>query len=340
MSTKVTENPDRNLSQPTSRSNTRARGCLKYSLLAFLAIPTILVLTGVAYQAVGTAQDARRYPPPGELFHVGDQHLHLNCQGEGSPTIILETLHGGTSANWAWIQPELAKTTRVCSYDRLGRGWSDPGIAALDLWETANTLHELLHNAQVEGPYLLVGHSIGGLYVRAYASRYPDEVAGIALLDSSHPEQFDRHPEFRDASFERLAATFPTFARVGLFRLYFATGGEIDFQDLPPQQHAELVAFWSSPAYHQSARSESRLSPLIFEQAHDLPNLQDLPLTVISAENGLPGWEALQSELAGLSTNSQHVTVPGSSHASLAFNREHAHQVSQAILQLLERAAE
>lgn len=315
-----------------------ARG-LKYTLIGLLALAAILLVAGLVYQSTGEAADATRYPPPGELIQVSSQRMHINCQGEGSPAIILETLHGGTSANWAWIQPELAKKTQVCAYDRAGRGWSDPGAPALDLWGTAENLHNLLQLAEIEEPYILVGHSIGGLYVRAYAQQYPQETTGVVLLDSSHPEQYDRYPELRDITYERMAATFPALARVGLFRFYFAQGGEIDFQDLPPRQHDELTAFWSSTKYHQSVQSENQVTPLIYEQAHDLSSLGDTPLVVISADIHPPGWELLQVDLASLSTNSQQVTIPGASHSSLALNQAHAHQTSELILQLFEQVS-
>lgn len=174
----------------------RPRRWLKRIVFALLGLIVLLLIAGLIYQAIGAAADARRFPPPGRLVSVGDYRLHLNCQGTGSPTVILETLAGGVSANWAWIQPELARTTRVCAYDRAGRGWSDPGVPAQDLWGTVSDLHTLLQNAGETGPYVLVGHSIGGLYVRAFAQQYPEETAGIVLIDSAHPEQLVRYPEY------------------------------------------------------------------------------------------------------------------------------------------------
>jgi len=325
----------------TTRQRQRGRRLwrwLKISVLGLLAIIAVLLIAGVIYQAVGAANDARRYPPPGQLVSVGEYSLHLHCMGEGTPTVILETLAGGTSANWAWVQPEIAPATRVCAYDRAGRGWSEAGAPAQDLWGTAEDLHTLLQNASIEAPYVLVGHSIGGLYVRAFAHQYPDEVAGVVLVDASHPQQFDRYPEYatQNESFQQLSAVFPTLARIGLFRFFFATGGEIDFQDLPPQQHAELAAFWSSPAYFQSQQAEGRAVATIYTQAHELPSLGDLPLAVISAGINPASWATLQADLATLSTNSTHLTIAEATHASLAFHPDHARQTSGTILQVVE----
>lgn len=160
---------------------------LKRVLVTALLVLSALAVAGTLYQAVGARADARNYPPPGELVSVGSHRLHLHCMGDGSPTVVLEALSGGTSSYWAWVQPEVARTTRVCAYDRAGRGWSDPGVAPADLWGTVGNLHTLLQNAGIEGPYVMVGYSIGGLYARAFTHRYPDEVAALVLLDSAPP---------------------------------------------------------------------------------------------------------------------------------------------------------
>jgi hypothetical protein len=140
------------------RSHRGLGGWLKRIAVGLAAALALLLVTGVIYQAIGSAADARRYPPPGELVSVGQYRLHIYCTGEGSPTVILDTLHGGTSINWAFVQPEAAKVTRVCSYDRAGRGWSDQDAMPRDLWGTAEDLHTLLLNAGEQGPYVLVGH--------------------------------------------------------------------------------------------------------------------------------------------------------------------------------------
>src|SRR5262245_3211505 len=155
----------------------RARRALLWLLVAVVA----LAGTGAIYQAAATARDARRYPPPGQLVNVGGYRLHLYCAGEGSPTVVLEAVSGGLAIDWAWVQPEGARTTRVCTYDRAGRGWSEPGPAPRDARQLARELHTLLRNAAVPGPYVLAGHSAGGLFAREYAAQYPDEVVGLVL---------------------------------------------------------------------------------------------------------------------------------------------------------------
>jgi pimeloyl-ACP methyl ester carboxylesterase len=228
--------------------------------------------------------------------------------------------------------------TRTCSYDRAGRPWSDPHPSG-DLWQTAETLHELLAAAEVSGPYVLAGHSIGGLYVRAFQARYPNEVGGVALIDSSQPDQFERYPELaqQDEVLKRLLWTFPWMARVGLFRLFFARGGEIDFQDLPPSARDEMAAQWSTAQFFESLIDENNRADQIFAQAHDLGSLGDLPLAVVTAAKQPAVWSTIQNELAGLSSRSRHVTIEGATHGSLAFNPAHASQTAAAIVELVQR---
>jgi pimeloyl-ACP methyl ester carboxylesterase len=122
--------------------------------------------------------DARAYPPPGKMVDVGGYRLHIHCTGSGSPTVVIESGWGDMSASWGWVQPEVAKTSRVCAYDRAGVGWSEPSPHPRTAREFAKELHTLLANATEPGPYVLVGHSLGGYTVRVYAHDYPAEVAG------------------------------------------------------------------------------------------------------------------------------------------------------------------
>src|SRR5215510_2455105 len=141
---------------------------------AWLAL--LLFLSG---PVAGQALEAP-YPPPGELVDVGGHRVHLYCTGQGSPTVMI--VGGGFSFDWGLVQPEAAKFTRVCTYDPSGTAWSDPGSA----WtcpERISEVHNLLDKAGIEGPYVLVGLSIGGVVARLYASRYPNQVAGMVIVD-------------------------------------------------------------------------------------------------------------------------------------------------------------
>jgi pimeloyl-ACP methyl ester carboxylesterase len=312
--------------------------------VGFGALFLLLIVAGAIYQAVGAARDHAAFPPPGRLVDVGGYKLHLHCTGEaaaGQPTVILETLAGGISAYWGWVQPEIAKTTRVCSYDRAGRAWSEPASGPLSLAQTVADLHTLLVSARVEGPYVLVGHSIGGIYMREFAETYPAEVVGMVLVDAAHPDQFERHPELLAAnkSFLALSASFPWLAHIGIARIYFASGGTLDMGDLPPVELAVAKAVWSSPAYFASQRAEGMAVEAIYADARRLGDLGDLPLAVVSAGSGQPPfWASLQAELATLSTNSRHVTLEHATHGSLAFNPQDAQETSAAILQVLAMA--
>jgi pimeloyl-ACP methyl ester carboxylesterase len=318
------------------------RGFVRWAkrLLLGLGIAlAVLAGTGATYQVFATQADRRNFPPPGQLYDVGGYRLHIDCSGSqdtGSPTVILDTLSGGSSVDWGWVQPEIAKSTRVCSYDRAGFGWSDPVWQPPSFRQTVTDLHTLLAKAGLAGPYILVGHSKGGLIARGYAAFYPNEVAGLVLIDAAQPDMFSRHPQTlaENQTFLRQSTLFPLFAHLGLFHMYFSMGGEFDFEELPAREHDELVAFWSSPEYWRTQRADVVAGTDFFAGAHSLGYLGCLPLAVVSA--GTNPDPATQDELAALSCNSLHITVNGATHASLAFNPQDAHAASAAILQVVQ----
>jgi pimeloyl-ACP methyl ester carboxylesterase len=164
----------------------------------------------------------RAYPPPGKMVQVGDHPMHIDCVGQGSPTVVLDAALGATAASWVRVQHEVSGTTRVCAYDRSGMGCSERGPEPRDAKRVAGELHALLEGEGIEGPCVLVGHSFGGLYTQAYATRYPERVAGVALIESSHPEQFSRLPEARDSyeQTKRLYAVASLLARIGVVRFF------------------------------------------------------------------------------------------------------------------------
>ena len=154
---------------------------LRRGLLGVITALLALSVIGATYQAIATEIDIRTYPPPGRLVDVNGHLMHINCIGEGGPTVILESGLGTMSADWANVQPQVAKTTRVCSYDRAGTGCSEPGPTPRDPKQIAYELHTLLGKAGIDGPYVLVGQSFGSLYARMYADLHPVSYTHLTL---------------------------------------------------------------------------------------------------------------------------------------------------------------
>ena len=166
----------------------RAKRDLHSRTRVWLLNPVLVILVlfalGGGYEAISRAT-APTVAMRGQLVDVGPYRLHLECTGSGGPTVILEPGGGGSAASMGLIAPAVARDSRVCVYDRAGRGWSDPAASPPDGAQIATDLHTLLARAHVPGPYVLAGHSFGGLYVRTYAAKYPEEVAGLVLVDST-----------------------------------------------------------------------------------------------------------------------------------------------------------
>jgi pimeloyl-ACP methyl ester carboxylesterase len=322
-------------------------------LVGVIAALLALFVVGTTYQAVATEIDKRTYPPPGKLVDVNGHLMHINCIGEGAPTVILESGLGTMSADWANVQPEVAKTTRVCAYDRAGTGWSEPGPEPRDPHQIARELHTLLGDAGIDGPYVLVGQSFGGLYVRMYADLYPKEVAGMVLVDASHPDMWSRMPREVAATLKPSAwqvGTMTFLTRLGVFRL---TGGDMAECGLPAHQCKQEQAYRRSTNYRVTWGQEM-LAPDRDAQVRATGNLGDKPLVVLSAgdhERDLAAgvspaalarfertWHNLQSELAALSTDSTYLVVEGAGHSTLQTDRQDA-RVTSAVIEEVVQAA-
>src|SRR5690242_6711079 len=152
------------------------------------AVIVVATLFGAAYQWLATRKDLAATPPPGRLVEIGGYRLHLWCTGDGAPAVILDAGLGGTSTGWGFVQPEVARFTRVCSYDRAGMGYSDPGPSPRTARRIASELAELLARGGMAGPVVLVGESIAGFNVRVFASNYPERATGLVLVDASHED--------------------------------------------------------------------------------------------------------------------------------------------------------
>jgi pimeloyl-ACP methyl ester carboxylesterase len=316
------------------RLRSRSRRILLYPVIGFLAVAAI----GGAYQTVGAAADARAYPMPGQLIDVGGHRLHLNCTGSGSPTVLLQPGAGEMSSNMGWIAPAVARNTRVCVYDRAGRGWSEPADTPQDGSQIAIDLHTLLQRGQVPGPYVLAGHSFGGRYVLAFAAQYPDDVAGMVLVDATAPAPAAANPQAASRGADsynlmgRISALASASARLGLGRLYANNA----FGSLPPRPRDEVRASLATADNLRSAIDEFVQGNASADEAAALTGFADKPLIVLTAGIGSPADHiTAQNHLATLSTNSAHRTIDTASHQGLIAEEQGAGSTTQAVLDVV-----
>jgi len=185
-------------------------GGLRRGLLRAAAVVILILLIGATYQGVTTALDRRRFPHPGRMVRATDHQLHIYCTGQGGPTVVLEAPAAAMSGAWGWLQPELERRSRVCSYDRSGLGWSEWGPAPYDPARVPEELEALLRNSRERAPYVIVGHGLGAAFARLFASRYPAETRAVVLIDTP------KRGAASDA--RRLLAAAPWLARAGLLR--------------------------------------------------------------------------------------------------------------------------
>ena len=181
------------------------RSVVSYSTRALAVVlfsAFLLACVGACYQLIGAHIDKIRNPPPGNLVDAGGFRMHIYCVGRGTPTVILDSGLSDSWLSWHKVQPLVAEFTRVCSYDRAGLGWSDSSPKPRTSKVFVQELHTLLQNAKVAPPYVLVGHSMGGYDVRLFTSLYPSEVAGMVLVDATHPDLFDRLPKLKQATLD------------------------------------------------------------------------------------------------------------------------------------------
>jgi pimeloyl-ACP methyl ester carboxylesterase len=279
-------------------------GKSRWVLTTVIAV-LVLASVGATYDNLVRTGDQATVAAPGKLYDVGVHRLHLDCQGQGSPTVVLFNGLGGVSAAWARIAGPVAETTRVCAYDRAGQGWSEEAASPRDGVESAQDLHTLLAAAGEHGPFVLAGHSTGGTYAMTYAARYPEQVAGLVLLDSSSPEQFTRMPAYPglyQTVLRRGYSLTATLSRLGLGQLPVTS-------HLPAADAAKVAKITSTPKYYRNQRDEVSVIPKVFAQAQALTTLGGRPLAVLTAtatSTDTEGWVGAQDQLAALSANSVH----------------------------------
>ena len=309
-----------------------SRRWLLYPVMVMLVVASV----GGGYETVSAATDTE-LSMPGQLINVGGGHrLHLHCTGSGSPTVVLQPGGGEMSSNMGWIAPAVARDTRVCVYDRAGRGWSEPADTTQDATQIAIDLHALLRRGDVPGPYVLAGHSFGGLYTLTFAARYPEQVAGMVLVDTTAPasEPVTATPD--DAGsydlMSRVSILVSTSARLGLTRLY----SPLEFGSLPPQPRDEVRASIATGSNLRSTIDEYLAANASTGQAASLTNFGDKPLVVLTAGIGSDNADlAAHNALATLSTNSVHRVVDGATHSALISEERDSAATTQGILDVV-----
>jgi pimeloyl-ACP methyl ester carboxylesterase len=315
---------------------------VRWGRAALLAATAMGSAAGV--QQALTVRDRRRYPAPGLLIHVDGRQIHLQVRGADSdgPTVVLEAGMGSFSPNWYWVQEELAPVVRSVSYDRAGLGWSRRSRRPRDAQTIAMELRDALREAAIEPPYVLAGHSFGGLPVRAFADLYPELTAGLVLVDASHPDQWVRWPTPRaDQILQASQRLFGWLGWLGVLRALNLSRGIS--AGLPARQAAELRASAALPGFAATEAAQMRSWSVSREQLNAAAPLGDLPLAVLAVTEQPRGGElltALEGELAELTKDATFKVVHGASHESLIANREHAQVVAKTIEAVVQAARE
>jgi pimeloyl-ACP methyl ester carboxylesterase len=282
-------------------------------LAGVLAVLLVLLLAGYIYEPIAEARDEKAYPPPGKMVDVGGYRLHINCTGSGSPTVVIESGWGDSSAAWGWVQPEVAKITRICAYDRAGMGWSEVSPQPRTAREFAKELHTLLAKANESGPYVLVGHSMGGFTLPVYAHDYPAEVAGLVLIDAQDlPASDGAAPRPAPKPGENLLPSL--LARIGLVRLLAGPLGSI--QELPEGDKQAYTANAVAPRGAQTVVDEFMGMNEGGAQARAVTSLGAMPIIVLSRGKDQDAKHtAAQARLLQLSTDSQQFFADQSGHS-------------------------
>ena len=273
------------------------------ALGAFLFIATV---AGATYQWLASRKDLAATPPPGRLVDIGGYRLHLWCTGEGAPAVILDAGLGGTSAGWGFVQPDVARFTRVCSYDRAGMGYSDSGPSPRTARRIANELAELLARSGVAGPVVLVGESIAGFDVRMFASDHPEKAAALVLVDASHEDDAHEVPG--------LARFVPLLSTIGVFRLLGVSFGQ-PVESLAPsvRQFARATMFRAS-GYQAAAGELIHIRETVAEVRNSRRRLTIPVMVITGARGATENWRRLQRDQASLSERACLITAQQSGH--------------------------
>jgi pimeloyl-ACP methyl ester carboxylesterase len=322
----------------------KVRRALLVSICVFLA----LLSSGALYQTLCVRREAARFPPPGQLVDIGGRRLHLLCIGQGEPVVIFEPGALQTAISSEQARVEVSSQTRVCSYDRMGNGWSDAGPAgSISAGQLADDLRLLLDRAGIPPPYILVPGSFGGLTVEMFARRYPERVAGLVFLDAANSELLERGMAVIDPAHAQRVCLARLPARLGILRLL----DPLHLRSLPQPGLAIALLYRAEPM--DTLCAMARGLPRSAQELHDAPPLpSDLPLVVLNHDSATgfipPGlaflsqnpryaslmneWMPMQQKFSRRSRRGTWQAVPGSDHG-IASSRPHV--VAATILAML-----
>lgn len=315
------------------------------TLLWLLLILPGLPIAGAIYQIIGSWIDESRFPPPGRMVDVGACKLHLKRQGSGQPAVVLEAGIAATSISWSPVQTLVAQFSTVCSYDRAGLGWSErrrDGSGPPTLEEMVGELEALLREGGIVAPFVLVGHSFGGLLVRAFAHAYPEQVAGLVLADPvslaywANASQADTN---RIRAGARLSRRGAVLARIGLVRVALSVlnaggrwfprhvgravarqGSDVmqnlaqEVAKLPPELHSTVRAHWSRPRGFLAMAEYLEALPACAAAGLKMSVPANVPVTILSAGNATAEELCERDAWAGQSERGRHLKIPGTGH--------------------------
>jgi len=333
---------------PKQKKTVQRRGCLfiiRRFLKWFVLILLLLIVLGVAYQSITTEQDKRNFSPRGQLFTVNGHQIHIICTGKGSPTVVLQ---GGLSAESLWwyrVQNQLSRQTQVCAYDRPGLGWSESVSDARDALTITSELHILLQQAGIPAPYVMAGHSYGGIWTRIYAAQYPKEVAGVVLVDSGLviPAKFASQSEFEDwkRSNDMLQMFLWIAYRTGIVRL--SDSSSFSKWGYPSEIVPELAALHSTNrTFDTTYAEEIPVMKSLTEASATAENLGTLPVVILWASETnkmmelVPTLREFHAKISMYSSNSITRVIAGADHGSILGNEQYAQQVTDAILLVIK----
>jgi pimeloyl-ACP methyl ester carboxylesterase len=310
----------------------------KVLLKSLTILIAVILVAGIVYEQIGRRRDRARFPQIGKSVDIGGRTLNIFCSGAGAPPVIFESGGPGPGLEWEAFQPEAAKFTQACWYDRAGEGWSDLGPFPRTSVAISNDLHELLKRAGIPAPYVFAGASFGGLNSRVYGGLYPNEVAGMILIDSAHEDELRRAPKFvlgRTAPrflWHPLQMAFEAAAFVGLLRL--TQSSPTQGKDPSQMSREEIIeALRQRPKSVVGNVSAGIVLPESYAEGSSVTRIGDFPLIVLTAGQALDFGDAelnreatayqqvwiheIQPKLVGLSTHGRQVVVPNANHGSI-----------------------